>query len=68
MGFGNLSAEQMDRLKAASSFEEMEEVVAEEGFTLSDEQLDAIAGGGGYSCPDHGGCSRKRIEPGPGIA
>lgn len=56
MGFENLGPEQQDKLKTAKSLEEMEKIAAEEGFELSDEQLDAIAGGvidcpKDYCCP-----------------
>ena len=56
MSFENLSPEQQDKLKTAKSHEEMEKVAAEEGFELSDEQLDAIVGGvidcpRDYCCP-----------------
>ena len=50
MSFGNLSSEQKDRLKAAKSLEEIEEVAAEECFELSDDQLEGIAGGGDINC------------------
>ena len=50
MSYENLSSQQKDRLRAAKSLEEMEELAAEEGFELSDEQLDGIVGGGDINC------------------
>jgi hypothetical protein len=50
MGFKSLSAEQKDKLKEAKSLEEIEEAIEEEGYELSDDQLDAIAGGE-FGCP-----------------
>ena len=66
MSFENLDPAQKDRLKAAKSLEEMEEVAEEEGFELSDEQLDAIAGGR-IDCPQDYCCSSYLNERGPFI-
>jgi hypothetical protein len=45
MSIEGLSAEQQEKLKAATSLEEMQRIAAEEGFELSEELLDGISGG-----------------------
>lgn len=66
MSFENIDSEQKDRLKAAKSLEEMERVAEEEGFELTDEQLDAISGGI-IDCPKDYCCPSFMSEQGPFI-
>ena len=54
-----------NKLKEAKSLEELKEIAAKEGYELSDEQLEGIAGGG--LCPRDWGCSQQTIKPGPQI-
>lgn len=64
----NLSPEQQEKLKAAKSLEEMEQIAAEEGFELSDEALDGIAGGEQpWVCIRDWSCATQTIKPGPPI-
>ena len=44
-----LTAEQMEKLRAAKSIEDIRAIVQEEGWELSEEQLDVINGGGTWS-------------------
>lgn len=45
MKFENISPEQLARARECKSMEEILALVKEEGFELTDEQLEAIAGG-----------------------
>ena len=45
MSFENLSSEQMEKVKACKTAEELEKLAEEEGFELSDEMLEPISGG-----------------------
>lgn len=40
-----ISPEQLEKAKACKTIEELSALAAEEGFGLSDEELDSIAGG-----------------------
>lgn len=66
MSFEDLRSEQKDKLKTAKSLEEIEAIVEEEGLELSDEQLDAIAGGN-IDCPKDYCCPPYLHEQGPFI-
>ena len=46
MNYENLSPEQRERARACESPEELAALAEEEGFELSDEMLEDIAGGG----------------------
>lgn len=48
MGFENMSQKQMERAAACKTPEELKAFAAEEGFELSDEELEGLAGG--YYC------------------
>ena len=39
-----------NKLKEAKSLEEVKEIAANEGYELSDEQLEGVAGGGDINC------------------
>ena len=57
MNSSDISPEQLERAKACKSPEELLAVAREEGYELSDDQLEAIAGGGvwdgtGDSCKE----------------
>ena len=45
MNYENLSPEQQERAKACKSPEELAVLAEEEGFELSDEMLEGVAGG-----------------------
>ena len=52
MTFDDLSPELKEKALACKSGAELVELAEAEGISLSDEQLDAIAGGrGGWQCP-----------------
>ena len=46
MDLNALTAEQRAKAKACTTAEELKALVAEEGLELTDDQLDAVAGGG----------------------
>ena len=48
--FNELTPEQMEKARACMSSEDLVELAKSEGVELTDEQLDAIAGGSWYSC------------------
>ena len=57
MNYNDLSAEQKARMAERSTPEELLELAKGEGYELSDEELELIAGGGawdGGSCPKCG--------------
>lgn len=63
MKIENMSTEQLEKAKACQTAEEILEFVKEEGFELSAEQLDAIAGGdGGTSWNYYTPCPRCGSE------
>ena len=45
MEFENLSSEQMEKARACKSTEDVFALAKEEGYELSDEELDAVSGG-----------------------
>ena len=56
MNFEELSPELKEKARACKTPEEMLSLANKMGYKLSDEELDAIAGGGGWkSCTD---CSK----------
>ena len=55
----------VNKLKEAKSLDELKEIAAKEGYELSDEQLEGIAGG--ISCPRDYSCITQTIKPGPAI-
>ena len=48
--FSDLTPEQMEKARACKSPEELVELANSEGIELTDEQLNAIAGGAWYNC------------------
>ena len=48
--FSELTPEQMEKARACKSSDELVELAKAEGIELTDEQLDAIAGGTWYNC------------------
>ena len=71
MDTNNISDELMEKAKACQSVEELLELAKNEGYDLSDEELEAIAGGESWYCPQDGiitcpeACSvgKKTINP-----
>ena len=49
MNFEDLTDEQKAKAKACTSPEELLALAKEEGYELNDEELDAVAGGGGWT-------------------
>ena len=49
MNFEDLTPEQKEKALACKSPEELLELAKQEGYVLSDEELEAVAGGGGSS-------------------
>ena len=64
MGFENLTDEQRAKARACATPEEIMSLAKEEGYELSEEELDGIAGGSAwthscdspYHCGADGGC------------
>ncbi|MBR2835444.1 MAG: hypothetical protein IKE43_07035 [Coriobacteriales bacterium] len=48
--FDKLTPEQMEKAKACKNSDELIALAESEGIELTDNQLDAIAGGSWYSC------------------
>ena len=70
MDFKDLSPELSEKVKACKTPEEIFEAAREEGYELSDEELDAIAGGGKWSnkcCPNCGHTGTMYC-PGSGVS
>ena len=61
MDFKNLSEEQKARAMACKSTDGLIELAKDEGYALSDEELEAISGGSGWSedCSDK---SHRKID------
>ena len=60
-----LSEEQIAKIKACKSQEEILELAKQEGIELTDEQLEAVSGGGCNSgCPDCGCRQENYIDNG----
>lgn len=60
MDFDELSPDQMDKVKACKTTNELLELAKSEGYEISDAELDAIAGGSWCSvyCDDKEKCVR----------
>ena len=55
MDYKDLTAEQREKARACKTPEEMLELAQEEGYDLSDDELEAVSGGwGGCSCVSDG--------------
>lgn len=53
MEFKDLSPEQLEKAKACKTPAEMIELAREEGYELSDDDLEAVSGGGSWICEEH---------------
>ena len=63
---GQLEEAVTDKLKEAKSLEELKEIAAKEGYELSEEELEGIAGGDGpWICVRDWSCAQQTITPGP---
>lgn len=49
-GFKDLTPEQMEKARACKDADDLVNLAKSEGIELTDEQLDAIAGGAWYNC------------------
>ena len=56
MEFENLTPEQREKVKACKSVEDILALAKEEGYDLSDEELQAVNGGVNWSCWSVKGC------------
>ena len=52
MNYENLTAEQMEAVKACKTPDEMLALAREQGYELSEDELDAVAGGSFWNCED----------------
>ncbi len=50
VSFRDLTPEQMEKAKACKNANELVELATAEGVELTDEQLEAVAGGAWYNC------------------
>lgn len=48
--FNDLTPEQMEKARACKNADDLVELANSEGVELTDEQVDAIAGGSWYNC------------------
>ena len=48
--FSELTPEQMEKARSCKNSDDLVELAKSEGVELTDEQLDAIAGGAWYNC------------------
>ena len=64
MDFDNISPEVMEKAKTCGSAEELIELAKSEGIELSDEQLQAIAGGTNSAWDDIRGKECPKDDPG----
>ena len=59
MKFEELSSELQEKAKACKTPEDILTLAQEEGYELSDDDLEAIAGGGFWDCDEKATCPRK---------
>lgn len=59
MNFENLTPEMQAKVKACKTAEEILELAKEEGYELSDAELEGIAGGNDFWSVDWNWCSNK---------
>ena len=59
MKLEDLSPEQQEKAKACKTAEDILALAKEEGYELSDEDLEAINGGSIWDCDEHAQCPRK---------
>ena len=63
MGFEDLSPELQEKARACKSIEELSELAMAVGVRLTDDELEAIAGGGcKKNCPSHGMSCRRDTQ------
>ena len=69
MDANNISAELMEKAKACQSTDELLELAKNEGYDLSDEELEAISGGEAWNPCNAKGCkvvcTSDKKTPGP---
>ena len=53
MDFENLTPEQMEKAKACKTPEDILAFAREEGYSLSDAELETVSGGGFWDCSDN---------------
>ena len=61
MEFNDLTDEQKARVKSCKTADELVALAQEEGVKLSDEQLNAIAGGDSFWCPTATSCPNYEV-------
>ena len=66
MDFNELSDELKTKAIECKTPEEMLALAKEEGYELADEELDAVSGGGFWSCDDNCGSDSCSAVCGPG--
>jgi predicted ribosomally synthesized peptide with nif11-like leader len=62
MDYKDLSPELCEKVKACTSPEELLELAKKEGYKLSDEEIEAVAGGS-FWCLTQTGDSREDVDP-----
>ena len=50
VSFSDLTPEQIEKARGCKNADDLAKLAADEGIELTDEQLDAIAGGAWYNC------------------
>ena len=63
MKFEDLSPELQEKVKACQSGEELAKLAQEQGYDLTDDQLEAISGGDFNPCWGDGDCDTKMGAP-----
>ena len=56
MDYSNLTNEQMEQVRACKTTEDLMNLIQAEGMELTDEQLEAVAGGGTSAWDEATGC------------